>query len=436
MSEDDSPTITERQAETKALPPGFEALELLGEGGFGVVYKANFKPLDRLVAVKIIRRTSALGSDAEPDQEKQFSRIQREAKILARLNHPNIVHVHQVGVCSDGRPYLVCEYIKGVPLDKILVDGEKLSFYEIRSIFDQLLDALEYAHAEGLLHRDIKPSNIMILNSEGDATDSRKRSGDTTSGAANTRRSVKLLDFGIARELENQAGEAKKPESTMTSAHVGSPLYMSPEQCSGLKLTASSDFYSLACVLFECLYGAPPFTGESALAIQYQQINQSIDDLQRLKNEKNTELATFLSQALSKDPANRPQNAKEFRSAFHRALRLETTSAQKNYWPAIIGGLAICMLLAGTLIIMQAKHVPDADSSKNLNDNKTSPHLLSRYISKPRMTVEFQLHSLIEQAKPTNLVDETLDERSARRKRLLSEVEKLLPKVKNKQALY
>ncbi|MBX9689157.1 MAG: serine/threonine protein kinase [Candidatus Obscuribacterales bacterium] len=277
------------------FPSGFEMIELLGSGGHGSVYKALSTLTERIVALKI------LNSDASDDMRKQIERIQAEAKILARLKHPNIVQVFQVGITESGRPFLVFEYLEGKTLAEFIKErGGRLDAGEILSIFSPLLDALGFAHENGLLHRDIKPANIMLL--EGDESESF---------------AVKLLDFGIARELE--LCDPENPGLTETTLLSGSPAYMSPEQCRGGRLDTSSDLYSLSCVLFEALYSKPPFVGDSDFAVQYKQIHSSVEELPELKA-VSAELRKFLTKALSKSASERISSASMFKEQLELAL--------------------------------------------------------------------------------------------------------------------
>ena len=270
------------------LPADFTIIEKIGEGGHGEVYKALFKMLDRVVAVKIIK------SDGSDDMHKQIERIQREAKVLAKLNHLNIVKIFQVGICTDGKPFLVCEYLEGKTLDKILAETKILSKDRILSIFPQILNALQYAHDSKLIHRDIKPSNIMLIE-------------DTETNTI----TAKLLDFGIAREIE--LASETSPGLTQTSLLSGTPVYMSPEQCQGKRLDWRSDLYSVACILFECIYGTVPFTGEGSLAVQYKQIHEDPARISHLVHESNSKLKDFFIQSLAKAPEKRPQSADSFK---------------------------------------------------------------------------------------------------------------------------
>lgn len=302
------------------LPSGYDYLSKLGEGAHGVVYKARSVSLDRIVAVKILKTESS----AEVD--KQIVRMKREAQTLARLEHPNIVRLFQVGVNNAGTPFLVCEFLEGSTLQTILLRGEKLTHEKIHAIFQQVISALQHAHENQIVHRDIKPSNIMISEDAGALT-------------------VKILDFGIARETEVK-DETSNHGLTRTSLLSGSPAYMSPEQCRGEFPKAASDFYSCACVIYECLFGQPPFMGESDLSTQYNKVHHSLAHLTPVLSKVSPVVRSFFEKTLSRSPEKRPKDGQEFQSllsaAFVGASAIPRTKF--NGVPILIGLLVIVVL--------------------------------------------------------------------------------------------
>ncbi len=202
----------------------YRIIELLGAGAMGTVHIAVDTFIERPVAIKSLR--------PELTQDPEFvSRFRAEAKSLARLNHPNIATLYS-SLLDGSDLYMVMELVRGRPLDDVLRDrGKPLSVKQSLAVIAQAADGLSYAHEMGVIHRDIKPSNLMIGN------DGR----------------VKIMDFGIARVR----GSARL---TRVGTAVGTPLYMSPEQCRGREGDERSDLYSLAIVLYEMLGGAPPFS--------------------------------------------------------------------------------------------------------------------------------------------------------------------------------
>ena len=237
---------------TDTFPPilagRYEIRDLIGRGGMAEVHLGYDRRLNRVIAIKLLR------SDLASDSTFQ-TRFQREAQSAAALNHPSIVAVYDSGeealVQPDGSsrsvPYIVMEYVEGHTVRELLGDGEAVPIPEAVEIVTGVLDALEYSHRAGIVHRDIKPGNIMI----------------TSTGA------VKVMDFGIARAIEDSA-------ATVTQQHavVGTAQYLSPEQARGEVVDTRSDLYSTGCLLYELLTGQPPFTGDSAVAIAYQHVRE------------------------------------------------------------------------------------------------------------------------------------------------------------------
>ena len=214
----------------------YRITEKLGEGGMGVVWKAVDTKLEREVAIKV------LPDDFARDPER-LSRFEREAKLLASLNHRNIASIY--GLAEDGgRRFLVMELVEGEDLAKKLAGGP-LPADEAIDICHQLARALEAAHDKGVLHRDLKPANVQVTD-EG---------------------RVKVLDFGLAKALETGGDQSKSPTLTSAGTRAGTILgtaaYMSPEQARGRDLDKRTDIWAFGCVLFECLTGKSTFQGET-----------------------------------------------------------------------------------------------------------------------------------------------------------------------------
>ena len=220
----------ELDAIRKAFDDRFAVESLLGRGGMGSVYKARELTLDRHVALKIVPESRR--------HDSQFvERFRREARIAARLRHPRIVSVHEVGTLG-GFPYFSMDYIDGSTLRSLVERHGPLPAEDAISIAVEVCRAVAHAHAKGVIHRDLKPENVM-LDSEGD---------------------IFVLDFGLARIAE-------EPGLTETGAIVGTPFYMSPEQLAGEKLDERSDVYSIALVLYYCLTGEDLFAAEGLAAV-------------------------------------------------------------------------------------------------------------------------------------------------------------------------
>ena len=229
----------------------FELLEELGRGGMGVVYKARQKSLGRLVALKMVR-------EAHLATDEDRARFRTEAESAARLKHPNIVTVQEVGA-TGGQAYLCLEYVDGQTLaEKVRADGP-LPPRDAARLVAVIARAVEHAHSQGILHRDLKPSNILLAKDEG----KRMKDEDKAKTASGSSSSFILLpssfdpkvtDFGLAKKIDGSAS------FTRTGAVVGTPSYMAPEQAAGRKdLTPAADVYSLGAILYELLTGRPPF---------------------------------------------------------------------------------------------------------------------------------------------------------------------------------
>ncbi len=259
---------------------GFEIISILGGGSFGTVFRGRQLGLDRVVAIKVPTHEIA----ADPIMAKRFG---REARAAARVCHPGVVTIYQVGELPDGRPYLAMQLVEGEPLDKILKAGP-LEVGRALAIARLVASALADTHAAEVVHRDLKPSNIMWR---------RDRAGDDR---------ITIVDFGIAVCRPGTADATRLTSGGL----IGTPHYMSPEQCHGEAVDARSDLYALGCVLFELVTGAPPFAG-TGLEVLLAHMGKP----PRLATEINPaipeRLARFLAQLLAKQPDDRPQSAAE-----------------------------------------------------------------------------------------------------------------------------
>ncbi len=213
----------------------FELLSELGRGGMGVVYQARQKSLNRVVAVKMVR-------EAHLATAADRARFRAEAEAAARLQHPNIVTVHEVG-SHDGQAYLCMEFVDGRTLGQVLAADGPLPARTAARLLAAVARAVQHAHQNGILHRDLKPSNVLLADAP---------------PANGLPWEPKISDFGLAKQID------RAESLTRTGAVVGTPSYMSPEQATGRKdLTPAADVYSLGAVLYECLTGRPPFRATS-----------------------------------------------------------------------------------------------------------------------------------------------------------------------------
>ena len=218
----------------------YKIVSKLGQGSMGLVYKVNHVLLNKEFALKTIEQ-NAISPVA-------LRRFQQEARATFALDHPNIIGVKDFGVLANQTPFLVMELINGETFaDRIKRIGS-ISLDRAIPIFVQICFGLAYAHECGIVHRDVKPGNIMLMRGTPEGTDG----------------SIKILDFGIAKLAAHEGGEIQA--LTRTGEIFGSPMYMSPEQCSGLNVDHRADIYSLGCVFYEALTGAPPCVGENALS--------------------------------------------------------------------------------------------------------------------------------------------------------------------------
>ena len=256
----------------RILDQRYELEELVGGGGMADVYKAKDRLLGRSVAVKILHE------QFQRDQEF-IEKFHREAQAAARLTHPNIVNIYDVGV-SEGEHYIVMEYVPGTTLKELIQQKRNLEPEEALAIAREIAEALAHAHANGLVHCDIKPHNI-LMTSDGHA---------------------KVADFGIARAVT---------ESTMTYSGnvIGSVHYFSPEQAKGTVITPKSDVYSLGVVLYEMLTGQLPFTGDNPVAIAMKHLQEEPTPVRRIDPSIPPIVEALVARMMAKDPALRPESA-------------------------------------------------------------------------------------------------------------------------------
>ncbi|MGD9680936.1 MAG: protein kinase [Candidatus Obscuribacterales bacterium] len=305
------------------IPERFTLIRKLGEGGMGAVLLCHDTVLLREVAIKVL-----LSYDS-PDEIRRF---QNEAKIVARLSHPNIIQVLDFGQSEDGTLYLVLEYVEGESLAHILARENTLSVETTLPLLRQICQGLAYAHENGVYHRDIKPSNVMVLQGEDGAS------------------LVKLVDFGIARSNFDESQRL-----TVAGAAVGSPLYMSPEGGRGEETDARSDIYSLGCLIFQVLTGSVPFKGETAIATIMMHANDRPPALSERSGEDFPDsLEGIVARCLEKEPADRFQTVADLVEALEE---LEDSLAPQpvlsspiSMRRAVLPGL-VFMAVAGAIVV-------------------------------------------------------------------------------------
>jgi serine/threonine-protein kinase len=286
--------MTTDPTQARMLGDRYEIGDVIGRGGMAEVHEGRDLRLGRRVAVKILR------PDLAKDPTFQ-ARFRREAQSAAALNHPNIVAVYDTGedvlTSPDGQrtvvPYIVMEFVDGMTLRQLLSSGRRLLPERALEISAGVLAALDYAHRHGIVHRDIKPANVMLT-----------RTGD-----------VKVMDFGIARAM-NDTGNTM----TATSAVMGTAQYLSPEQARGEVVDARSDLYSAGVLLYELLTGRPPFTGDSPVSVAYQHVSEMPVPPSQVDPGVSPEIDSVVLQALAKRREDRYQTASDFRADVERAI--------------------------------------------------------------------------------------------------------------------
>lgn len=271
-------TEPEQNPETKRFGR-YEIVGELGRGAMGVVYKARDPQIDRLVALKTV---SLWGQ--EPDEEKEFRlRFMNEAQAAGRLHHPGIVSVFDVGESPENQdPYIVLEYVSGESLNRIVSREKKLPLKRALQLAEEIADALDYAHAQGVIHRDIKPANILV----------------TEAGRA------KIADFGIAK--------LNLAHFTIPGRVLGTPAYMAPEQLSGEGVDGRSDLFSLGVILYAMVTGHSPFQGSSATTVCFKVANREPIAASALDMSLPPQLDAVISRAMAKEPSERYQKGADF----------------------------------------------------------------------------------------------------------------------------
>jgi serine/threonine protein kinase len=262
----------------------------IGTGGMGTVYRATQLGLERPVAVKIIKPEFA----SDPDVADRFM---REARTMARLRHPHAAMIFDAGNLPDGRHFIIMEFVEGQTLSETLQTEGRFTPERAVRIASDICDVLEEAHRLGVVHRDLKPSNIML-----------------------NERGICVLDFGVAKVLATSADVTHTHATTGSGVIVGTPRYMSPEQCLGQRIGARSDLYSLGVLLYEMLTGRPPFTDPLASAVLVKQATALPPPLPKLRQDLPRALVIAVHTLLAKRPDDRPPNARAAQKLLERSI--------------------------------------------------------------------------------------------------------------------
>lgn len=362
--------------------PGYTIEKQLGRGGMARVYLARHTVLDRLVAIKVLSK--------DLDGDKSFSdRFMREARIVANLNHQNIITVHDVGVYNEFH-YIAMEYLPGETLDDKI--KKKLDITQVLSVAKQIASALDFAHKKGIVHRDVKPDNI-LFREDGTAV---------------------LTDFGIARSAKSET------KMTATGTVIGTPHYMSPEQAQGQEIGPWSDLYSLGIVLYEMLSGEVPFDADSTIAVVFKHITEPVPELPAPYAQHQPLVNTLLA----KEPTSRYQSGREViadiecldrgdtpanatlifnQTAINPAASLNTTSASTTATQQtgsaatgklrLFAGIAALVILAATAAITLLPDQQDADKATSTISSQREISL-----TKEKQALEKRQHELEKKA--------------------------------------
>jgi serine/threonine protein kinase/Tol biopolymer transport system component len=325
-------------------------VEPLGAGGMGVVYRARDEKLERAVAIKMLAQGLLTGEEAR-------RHFHREARALAKLNHPRIAAVYDVGE-QDGADYIVMELVEGQSLAAKLKKGA-LPVKDATAIALQVAEALKEAHERGVIHRDLKPANVMITP-KGDA---------------------KVLDFGLAKMLAPPDGDATM-SLAQTQGLLGTPLYMSPEQALGYSLDARTDLWSLGALYYESLAGQPPFKGNNQIAILHAITSQPVADLGDIRPKLPPLAEHILARALEKDPELRYQRAADVETDLRRLTRefsdprstMPYTGAVTRKWSRrrawwLAAGVAAAVAGVAAAILLTPKRVTELLDSKQITSS-------------------------------------------------------------------
>jgi serine/threonine protein kinase len=368
----------------------------IGRGGMGTVYRATHLGLQRSVAVKIIKSEYANDSDVA-------DRFMREARTMAKLRHPHAAMIFDAGNLPDGRHFIIMEFIEGTTLSEALAREGRFSAERAVKIAIQVCEVLEEAHQLGIIHRDLKPANIML-----------------------NERGVCVLDFGVAKVLASSADATTSQASTGSGQIIGTPRYMSPEQCLGQKVGARSDLYSLGVVLYEMLAGRPPFVDPMPSVVLVKQATAPPPPLPRLRQDIPRALSLAVHAMLAKRSEDRPQTAGLARALLERSLvrpdfdeppvePLPTTVAAASHsrsaimrvaaplvLVSIMGALLLALGYAGPAAEMAA---PNRKALADLADTSTALSVVSSKNSggKDKAAETSATPSLINKARPANL---------------------------------
>lgn len=392
----------------------YQLLRRLGSGGMGQVYLARQLSLKRHVAVKLLRDDLVTNATA-------LKRFQAEAEAVAKLNHPNIVHIHQIGE-HDGLRYMVLEYVEGRNLRDYLARRGPPDLAISLTVIRQVVLALQKAHEMGLVHRDIKPENILITR----------------------RAEVKVADFGLSRYF---AGEGPATNLTQSGVTLGTPLYMAPEQVQGKPTDHRTDIYSLGVTCYHLLAGEPPFRGVTAFDVALKHVQEQPRPLADLRPDLPDDVCGMVHKMMAKDPAERYQSARDILRDIAKvregttvalgqtgavatqspSLSLGTVSAASpvaseeegtagshslGKWPWIFAGIAcLAATVGGVLLFLGTHSAAEKPANPNPLPNLTSGLPDTRPVEKIVTTRERELLALLDRrgVEPSDVMRATIE---------------------------
>lgn len=322
----------------KTIAERYEIEALIGSGGTSIVYRALHLQLRRTVAIKMLK--AHLVTD-----EESKKRFEQEARAVSCLTHPNVVAVYDVGVTKYGEPYIVMEHLQGGSLAELVGREGKIPYERALPIFVKACSALWHAHKKDVIHRDVKPSNIMIVPTDDDEE------------------FVKIVDFGLAK-LRSLTGEFQR--LTKTGEVFGSPVYMSPEQCTGKKLDQRTDIYSMGVVMYEALAGRPPFKERSTIETIRKQIKEPAPKFSEVDETLHVpeNLEKIILRCLAKNPEERYQTMEVLRDDLER-FAADRVPAAANHLNTADSVPAIRNRLSGTKLPPGTEAAPNKLPTKH-----------------------------------------------------------------------
>ena len=326
----------------------YKDIEKISTGGMGIVFRAIDTVLDKPVAIKTIIFDSMT--------EFYVPRFQREAKLISKLNHPNIVNILDFGMTREQEPYMVMDFVEGSSLEEQMKEGKRFSIQEIKEIILQICRGIKHAHDKGIVHRDLKPSNVLLAEN------------------ALPDQNVKVIDFGIAKEVEPEQGF-----NTSGEVLAGSPHYMSPEQIQHEKVDERSDIYSLGCIMYKMLFGVPPFEGETALDTMQMHLKEMPEILESDQSDSDEfqGLVEIIIVCMNKRPEDRFASIEELTESFTElntsehtgttsVSQLRSGSTTKPFKMFLVSFGVLCIILFAFFLSRQNF----VNESKDINDNQ------------------------------------------------------------------